>query len=71
MPVMTLAQAETSLDLWRAALDAVAKKQSYTIGGRSLVYADLAEIRETIDWLESKIIRLGGRGITTRGVIPA
>ena len=29
--------------------------QSYSFGGRTFTSADLGEIRDTIDWLESKV----------------
>lgn len=55
---MTLEQAQASLANYEAALNAVSRNQSYEIEGRQLRRADLAEIRNTIDWLERKISRL-------------
>lgn len=55
---MTLAEAETALAAWEKALTAVSRNQSYSIEGRSLTRADVAEVRETIDWLEGKIERM-------------
>lgn len=48
MAGITLAEAETRLADWLAADAAVSKKQSYTIGDRTLTLADAKEIRENI-----------------------
>lgn len=75
MAGITLAQAQTQLDLWIAADTAVATGQSYTIGGRSLTRADAAEIRNNIIFWDSQVQRLsssetsGGR-IIIRGGTP-
>lgn len=63
---MTLAEAETALAAWDAALVAASRNQSYSIEGRSLTRADVDEIRQTIDWLEARIARLR-RAATGRG----
>ena len=55
---MTLAEAETQLAAWEAALAALTKGQSYSIAGRALTRVDIAECRNTIDWLEAKIAGL-------------
>jgi len=52
--VQTFTNAEL-LTLYRSALAAVATGQSYSIGGRTLSRADLGQIRDTIDWLQSQI----------------
>lgn len=67
---ITLAQAEAKVTLWMAAEDAVATGQSYSIGTRSLVRADLKEIRETIDYWEGKVQRLTRGGIRVFGGTP-
>lgn len=44
------------LATFKSALNAVSSGQSYTMqDGRSLTRADIAEIRRTIDWLETKV----------------
>lgn len=74
MPGITLAQAQAKLDLWLAAEDKVAAGQSYQIGNRAMKRADLPEIRESIKFWESKVIRLeatnGRGGIRIRGATP-
>ncbi|WP_439685095.1 Primosomal replication protein PriB/PriC domain protein [Cupriavidus oxalaticus] len=64
--MITAEQAQAQLDLWVAASAAVAKSQSYTIGGRSLTRVDAAEIRAQIDYWEGKLrtARRGGRRVT-------
>jgi len=66
MAGITLAQAKAKLATWLDAEDRVAAGQSYTISGRSLTRADLSQIRETIDYWESKVLRLsrGGLNVT-------
>jgi len=50
----TLAQVQTSLAAYYAALDELAKGRSVTINGRSWTAEDSAEIRSTITWLERR-----------------
>jgi len=70
MAGITLAQAETQLDLWITADAAVAAGQAYTIGGRSLTRANAKEIRENIVFWDNQVKRLTNSGITVRGVTP-
>lgn len=69
MAGMTLAQAESNLALWIAASEAVSKKQSYAIAGRSLTLADASEVTKMIDYWQGWVNRLspasgvGGRRI--------
>ena len=70
MAGITLTDAQTHLDEWMAADIAVAKGQSYTIGGRSLTRANAAEIRANIDYWDGKVTRLTRGGIRVRGVTP-
>lgn len=74
MPGLTLVQAEAHLAAWLAADTAVASGQSYTIGSRSLTRANASEIRENIDYWQTKVNQLsnGGRssGIRLRGITP-
>lgn len=51
---MTLTDVQTQLTAWEAALLAVSKGQTASMGGRSLTRANLPEIRATITWLERK-----------------
>jgi hypothetical protein len=66
MAGITLATAEAKLELWLAADEAVAKKQSYSIAGRSLTLADVNDIRQNISYWQGWVDRLqassrGGR----------
>lgn len=70
MAGITLAQAEAKLATWLDAEDKVATGQSYSIQGRSLTRANLKEIRETIDYWDSKVQRLTRGGIRVRGMTP-
>ena len=70
MAGITLAQAEAKLALWLAAEEKVATGQSYSIAGRSLTRANLGEIRETIDYWDSKVQRLTRGGIRVTGMTP-
>lgn len=66
MAGITLAQAQTQLDAWLAASTAVSGAQSYEIGDRKLTRADARDIRENIDYWQSKVSQLStqaaGRG---------
>ncbi|MEN8702488.1 DUF6148 family protein [Bacillus infantis] len=50
-----LEQAELFLKAWRDAELAVASAQSYSISGRSLTRANLSEIRQQINYWETKV----------------
>jgi hypothetical protein len=54
--------AQAHLDQWIAADLAVAGGQSYSIGGRSLTRVNASEIRQQIDYWESKVNRAGRLG---------
>ncbi|HRG71350.1 MAG: hypothetical protein JNN18_09505 [Rubrivivax sp.] len=58
MAGITLAQAEAKLALYLEAETAVLAKQSYTIAGRSLTYADLGEIRAGIQAWDARCKQL-------------
>jgi len=64
---MTEAEIQTQLAGWYEALQKLQTGQEYTIGGirngRQLKRADLPEVRNTIDWLERKLleVRQGGQ----------
>ncbi len=70
MAGITLAQAEAKLTIWLAAEDRVAAGQSYSISGRSLTRADLSQIRETIDYWETKVRRLSRGGLSVTNAVP-
>ena len=71
MAGITLAQAEAKLTLWLEADDKVASGQSYSIAGRNLTRANAKEIRDNIDFWQSKVNKLSrGGGITVRGLTP-
>ena len=70
MPGITLAQAEAKLAEWMAADTAVASGQAYSMAGRSLTRANAREIRENIDYWDSKAKSLGSTGIKIYGGTP-
>jgi hypothetical protein len=73
MAGITLAQAEAQLALYLAAEAAVLAKQSYTISGRQLTLANLAEIQRGIEIWNARATSLGatseGRG-RLRTIVP-
>ncbi len=75
MAGITLKTAKRHLDAWLEAEMAVTNAQSYTIGSRTMTKADLAEIRESIDYWQGKVIQLeniksnGGRNRVKR-IVP-
>ena len=54
MPIFTRAQKQEQIAAWTKALLACSGGQEYTIGSRRLRRADLPEIRNTLEWLESQ-----------------
>lgn len=60
MSGITLALAETNLAAWIAASEAVAQKQSYTIGDRTLTYVNAEHITKMIEFWDGKVKALGG-----------
>jgi len=70
MAGITETQAQTQLDLWISADAAVAKGQSYSIGGRSLTRANAKEISEKIDFWSGKLAKIQGGGSKVRRVVP-
>lgn len=69
MSGLTAVIAEARLTEYLAAETKVLSGQSYTIGGRQLTRANLSEIREGIDYWNTKAIELGSSrtGIIVRG----
>ncbi len=74
MAGITLQQAETQLAAYLAAETAVLSGQAYTIGGRSLTRANLADIRAGIESWNARVVQLTnssqGRS-RSRTVVPA
>ncbi|MBB4277035.1 DUF6148 family protein [Rhizobium mongolense] len=72
MAGINLEQAQAQLNLWLAASEAVAKKQSYSIAGRTLTLADAADIQRSIQFWDTKVQKLSaattGRGRIRYGV---
>lgn len=66
MAGITLTQAETQLAAYVAAETKVLQGQAYEISGRRLTRANLAEIRDGMDYWDRKVKELtgssGGRG---------
>ena len=60
--------AKERLQLYRQAEKNILEAQSYSIAGRSLTRANLAEVRSTISQLEADIRALETRGTTRRQV---
>jgi hypothetical protein len=58
MAGITLAQAQTQLDLWVAADTAVASGQAYSIQGRSFTKVDAGEISKKIDYWARMVTQL-------------
>jgi hypothetical protein len=66
---ITVAFAEERLQMWLDAEAAVATGQSYKIGSRQLVRADLPDIRKQIAYWDDQVTRLkAGRGKGARVV---
>lgn len=72
MAGITLEQAQAQLDLWIGASAAVARKQSYSIAGRSLTLADAADIQSNVKYWNDQVQKLSsaasGRGRIRYGV---
>jgi hypothetical protein len=71
MAGVTLEQAEKRLQQYLDAEEKVLNGQSYSIGERKMTRADLAEIRQGIQYWENKVARLSrGGGARVRGIRP-
>lgn len=64
--------AKQKLEMWLKAEDAIALSQSYTIEGRSLTRANLAEVRQAIEYWGDLVSRMeqGVQGIKLQRVMP-
>ena len=69
MAGITLAQAETQLANYLAAETAVLTGQAYTIAGRSMTRANLAEIRDGIKVWDARCKSLSRGGIKVGRII--
>lgn len=58
MAGLTLAQCEQKLSEYLTASEKVAAKQSYSIDGRSLTYANIGEIQDAIEFWDKQCRRL-------------
>jgi|10_taG_2_1085330.scaffolds.fasta_scaffold241526_2 hypothetical protein len=67
MAGLTAALAQARLDSWLEADAAVASNQSYTINNRTLTRANAKEIRENIEYWDSKVQQLAARETGRRG----
>lgn len=67
MAGITLAQAQAQLDAYLAAETKVLAGQSYTIAGRSLTRADLAQIQKGIELWNSRVVQLSSGAGRSRG----
>lgn len=74
MAGIDLTTAQAHLTSWLNAETAVASGQAYTIGNRTMRFADLAQIREQVIFWDGQVQRLtasgGQRGIRVRGITP-
>lgn len=70
MAGITKTQAETILTEYRAALSAVLLGQSYSIAGRTVTKANLAEIERGVRGWDATVKRLNRGGMKVRYVTP-
>lgn len=69
----TLAEAQTALADWKAALTGLATSQSYTIGTRTLTRVNLDEARKMVGYFAGLVDRLSngiGGGARVVRVVP-
>ncbi len=70
MAGITQAQAQAQLDAYLAAETAVLSGQHYSIAGRELTRANLAEIRDGVKYWDSMVNKKARTGFKTRFVTP-
>jgi len=63
-----LDDAKKQLTAWKEASIRVSKRQSYTVNGRSITFANTAEIKDMITYWRSEVNRLTRGGIRVRRV---
>jgi hypothetical protein len=69
----TLAEAQTALADWKAAITGLATSKSYTIGTRTLERVDLAEARQMVGYFAGLVDKLSngiGAGVRVVRVVP-
>lgn len=69
----TLAEAQTALADWKAAISGLATSQSYTIGTRTLTRIDLGEARKMVAYFVQLVASFasgGGAGVRVLRVMP-
>jgi hypothetical protein len=66
MAGVSLTIAQTNLDKWIAASEALAGNQSYSINGRSLNRANVDEVLRMITYWEKRVAILSGSRRTVR-----
>jgi len=52
---MTIAELEAKVALWSSCEDRIAVHQSFVIGDKKFVYADLVEVRKTLNHYELRL----------------
>jgi len=57
---VTLSKAQTNLDLWIQASEALAKGREFSMGDRSLTMSDAGDVRDMITYWERKVAGLSG-----------
>lgn len=70
MPAISQAIAEKKLAMWLEALDALALGQSYSMNGKTLTRANLADVEKQILFWEKRVNRAGRGGVGVSEVIP-
>ncbi len=70
MTGIPLSRTQERLEMWLDAEKKIASGQSYSINGRQLARADLAEVQKTIEKLERKVQRLSRGGIRVMHGVP-
>jgi hypothetical protein len=69
----TLEEAREALTAWKAAVNALATSQSYTIGTRTLTRVNLEEARNQVKYFAGIVATLSGTsgaGVVTRRFMP-
>jgi hypothetical protein len=70
MSSMSLSDWESLRDEYKTAIIKVLSRQSYSIAGRSIGFADLSTLRDGLQECEREIKRLTRGGIRVRGATP-
>ena len=70
MPAISQAIAEQKLAMWLDALDALALGQSYSMNGKTLTRANLADVEKQISFWEKRVNRAARGGVAVSEVVP-